>query len=211
VLCGDALIDLDIGSALHEHKTKGAMASVVALDVPLAEVGSYGIVVAEPDGKIVSFQKKPTPAEAKSTLASTGIYIFQPEVLDLVPPNQVYDIGSQLFPQLVADKLPFFAQNRFFNWIDIGRVSDYWSVLQRVLRGEVAEVNMPGHEVKPGVWVGLNTSIPWEQVSIEGPVYIGSSVRIEPGVSITGPARPGLDWPRQPSARRCQGGAQCVV
>ena len=67
-------------------------------------------------------------------------------------------------------------------------MSDYWSVLQRVLRGEVAEVNMPGHEVRPGVWVGLNTSIPWDQVSIEGPVYIGSSVRIEPGVCITGPA-----------------------
>jgi NDP-sugar pyrophosphorylase family protein len=41
---------------------------------------------------------------------------------------------------------------------------------------------------KPGVWVGLNTSIPWHQVRIEGPVYIGSSVHIEPGATITGPA-----------------------
>jgi mannose-1-phosphate guanylyltransferase len=188
VLCGDALIDLDIGAALQEHKAKGAMASVVALDVPLAEVDSYGIVVADPDGKIISFQEKPKPAEAKSTLASTGIYIFEPEVLDLVPSGQVYDIGSQLFPQLVADKMPFFAQSQRFNWIDIGRVSDYWSVLQRVLRGEVAEVDMPGQQVKPGVWVGLNTSIPWDKVKIEGPVYIGSGVRIEPGASITGPA-----------------------
>lgn len=69
-----------------------------------------------------------------------------------LPSGQVYDIGSQLFPQLVADKLPVFAQNRFFNWIDIGRVSDYWSVLQRVLRGGVAEVYMPGHEIRPGWW-----------------------------------------------------------
>jgi len=188
VLCGDALIDLDIGSALHEHKTKGALASLVALEVSQAEVQAYGIVVAEPGGQIVSFQEKPSPAEAKSRLASTGIYIFEPAVLDLVPSGQVYDIGSQLFPQLVTNKLPFFAQNRFFNWIDIGRVSDYWSVLQRVLRGAVAEVDMPGQEVKPGVWVGLNTSVAWNQVSIEGPVYIGSSVRIEPGVSIVGPA-----------------------
>ena len=188
VLCGDALIDLDIGAALHEHTSKGAIASVVTLDVPLAEVSSYGIVVAGADGQIASFQEKPSPSDAKSTLASTGIYIFEPEVLTKIPPGVVYDIGSQLFPQLVAEKLPFFAQKRFFNWIDIGRVSDYWSVLQRVLRGEVADMNMPGREVKPGIWVGLNTSIPWDQVNITGPVYIGSSVRVEPGATITGPA-----------------------
>ena len=159
VLCGDALIDLDITAALVEHKAKGALASVVALDVPLKEVQAYGIVVAA-DGRIQSFQEKPSPAEAKSTLASTGIYIFEPQVLDLVPAGQIYDIGAQLFPQLVAQELPFYALNRSFNWIDIGRVSDYWSVLQRVLRGEVAEMNMPGRQVKSGIWVGLNTSIP---------------------------------------------------
>lgn len=187
VLCGDALIDLDITAALAEHKAKGAIASVVALDVPLSDVASYGIVVAAPDGKILSFQEKPKPTAAKSTLASTGIYIFEPEVLDLVPPGLIYDIGSELFPQLVAKDLPFYAQNRPFNWIDIGRVSDYWSVLQRVLRGEVDQMNMPGREIKPSIWVGLNTSIPWDKVNIQGPVYIGSNVRIEPGATITGP------------------------
>ena len=188
VLCGDALIDLDIGAAVQEHKSKGAIASLVALDVPLADVQSYGIVAADEDGQIQSFQEKPKPAEAKSTLASTGIYIFEPQVLDLVPPHQVYDIGSQLFPHLVEQKLPFFAQKRFFNWIDIGRVSDYWAILQRVLRGEVAQMNMPGREVKPGIWVGLNTQIPWDKVTIEGPVYIGSSVNIESGATIIGPS-----------------------
>lgn len=188
VMCGDALIDLDITAALAEHKAKGAIASVVALDVPLKDVRAYGIVVAGPDGRIQSFQEKPKPADAKSTLASTGIYIFEPEVLDLVPPGEIYDIGSQLFPQLVAKDLLFYVQNRPFNWIDIGRVSDYWSVLQRVMHGKVDQVKMPGREVKPGIWVGLNTSIPWDQVKIEGPVYIGSSARIEPGVTITGPA-----------------------
>lgn len=188
VLCGDALIDLDITAALAEHKAKGAVASVVALEVPLADVQSYGIVVADRNGRIQSFQEKPAPALARSTLASTGIYIFEPEVLGKVPSCKVYDIGSQLFPQLVAEQLPFFVQNRPFNWLDIGRVSDYWSVLQRVLRGEIAYMKMPGREVRPGIWVGLNTSIPWDQVNIQGPVYIGSNVRVEPGACIIGPA-----------------------
>ncbi len=188
VLCGDALIDLDITAALQEHQAKGALASVVTLDVPRDEVQNYGIVVANEAGQVQSFQEKPSPQQALSTMASTGIYIFEPAVLDLIPSNTVYDIGSQLFPQLVERHLPFFAQKHQFNWIDIGRVSDYWSVLQRVLRGEVAEMNMPGKQVRPGVWVGLNTSVDWDQVTIEGPVYIGSNVRIEPGVTIIGPA-----------------------
>lgn len=188
VLCGDALIDLDIGAALEEHSSKGAIASVVTLDVPLAEVQSYGIVVAGEDGIVRSFQEKPSPADAKSTLASTGIYIFEPAALERIPSGKAYDIGSHLFPQLVAEGLPFYAQDRSFNWIDIGRVSDYWSVLQRVLRGEVAQMNMPGREIRPGVWVGLNTSIAWDNATIHGPVYIGAGVRIEPGVRIIGPA-----------------------
>lgn len=187
VLCGDALIDLDITAALEEHHAKNAIASVIGMDVPLDEVKNYGIVVANKDGLIESFQEKPQPKDAKSTLASTGIYIFEPAVIGMIPQSQVYDIGSQLFPDLVAHELPFYVQNRPFHWIDIGRVSDYWSVLQRVLKGEIEGVSIPGKQVKPGVWVGLNCSIPWHQVQIEGPVYIGSSVRIEPGATIVGP------------------------
>ena len=188
VLCGDALIDLDITAALAEHRAKRAMASVIALDVPLADVQSYGIVVADKDGRIQSFQEKPNPHAAKSTLASTGIYLFEPEVLNKIPSDTVYDIGSQLFPQLVAQKVPFYVQDRPFTWLDIGRVSDYWSVWQRVLKGEIDCMKMPGQQIRPGVWVGLNTSIAWDEVEIEGPVYIGSNVRIEPGARIVGPA-----------------------
>ena len=188
VICGDALIDLDIGAALFEHKSKGALASVIALDVPKEQVQNYGVVVADGEGRIQAFQEKPKPAEAKSTLASTGIYLFEPEVLDLIPSGREFDIGSELFPMLAEQGMPFYVQNRFFNWIDIGRVTDYWAVIQRVLRGEVAQMNMPGKEIQPGVWVGINTRIHWDSVKIVGPVYIGSSVRIEPGSSVIGPA-----------------------
>lgn len=188
VICGDAIVDLDIGAALFEHRAKHALASVVALEVPHDQVQNYGIVVADKEGKVQFFQEKPSPTEAKSNLASTGIYLFEPEVLDLVPSDVVFDIGSQLFPLLAEKGLPFYVQNRFFNWIDIGRVQDYWSVLQRVLRGEVAEMSMPGKEIQPGVWVGPNTSICWEGSQIVGPVYIGSGVKIERGCSLVGPS-----------------------
>ncbi|HWU84310.1 MAG TPA: NDP-sugar synthase [Rhodocyclaceae bacterium] len=188
VLCGDAIVDLDLGAAIFEHKQKAALASVIGLDVPRDQVQNYGIVVADSEGKIESFQEKPSPAEAKSTLASTGIYLFEPQVLELIPSGKNFDIGGELFPLMAEKGLPFYVQNRFFNWIDIGRVTDYWSVLQRVLKGEIAQMDMPGKEIKPGIWVGPNTCINWDSAKIVGPVYIGSSVRIDAGCSVIGPA-----------------------
>lgn len=187
VMCGDALIDLDIDAALFEHKQKKAMVSIVTMEVPISEVSNYGIVETDEQGRVVSFQEKPQPAEARSHLASTGIYFFEPEALDLIPEGIEFDIGSQLFPLLVEKGLPFYAQKRFYHWIDIGRISDYWEVLQRVLLGEISYMEMPGTQVRPGVWVGLNTKIDWDNVKIEGPVYIGSSTRIDAGTEIIGP------------------------
>lgn len=48
-------------------------------------------------------------------------------------------------------------------------------------------MNMPGREVKSGIWVGLDTQIPWDQVTIESLVYIGASVCVVPCTSIIGP------------------------
>jgi mannose-1-phosphate guanylyltransferase len=187
VICGDALIDLDIKSALFEHRRKGAMVSIITKEVPLEKASDYGMVVTDEAGRVLSFQEKPKPEEALSNLASTGIYIFEPEVLDLIPSDVEFDIGSQLFPLLVEKGVPFFAQKRFFNWIDIGNVKDYWQVSQNVLKGELAHMTMPGTQIADGVWVGLNTQIDWAGTTIEGPVYIGSGTTIEAGSKIIGP------------------------
>jgi mannose-1-phosphate guanylyltransferase len=187
VICGDAIIDLDITAAVKEHRKKGALVSLVAKEVPMDKVSGYGIVLTDDDGKITSFQEKPSQAEARSNLASTGIYIFEPAALDLIPTGSTFDIGSDLFPLLVEKNLPFYAINQPFNWIDIGVVSDYWEVMQQVMRGEVPSMSMPGKQVKPGVWTGLNVHIDWENTKITGPVYIGSGARIDKGTEILGP------------------------
>jgi len=150
-------------------------------------VSSYGVVVTDANGRITEFQEKPSQQEAKSNFVSTGIYIFEPEVIDLIPSDRPFDIGSDLFPLLAEKGLPFYAQTRGFNWIDIGSVTDYWETCQSVLMGEVAHLHMPGIQINDGLWVGLNTSIDWEGTTIEGPVYIGSGTRIEAGVHIVGP------------------------
>lgn len=188
VLCGDALIDLDLTAVVKKHKAMGAIATVVTKTVPKESVSSYGVVVTDETGKILTFQEKPAIEEALSTEINTGIYIFEPEVIDYIPPHQKYDIGGELFPRLVELGLPFYAINMEFEWVDIGKVPDYWEAVRGVLSGDIKNVQIPGKEVKPGIYTGLNVAVDWDQVDITGPVYIGAMTRIENGAKIIGPS-----------------------
>ena len=187
VLCGDALIDLDLTAAVKCHKEKGAIATIVTKSVPREDVSSYGVVVTDEEGRIQSFQEKPSVEEALSTQINTGIYIFEPEAIDYIPPNQEYDLGSQLFPKLVEIGAPFYAVSMDFEWVDIGKVPDYWQAVRGVLLGEIKNVSIPGTEVFPGIYTGLNVAVNWDKVNMSGPVYIGGMTKIEDGATIIGP------------------------
>jgi mannose-1-phosphate guanylyltransferase len=188
VLCGDALIDLDLTAAVKWHKEKGAIATIVTKTVPKEEVSSYGVVVTDSDGRVQAFQEKPNVEEALSNQINTGIYIFEPEVINYIPPNQEYDIGSELFPKLVEIGAPFYAVAMDFEWVDIGKVPDYWHAIRSVLDGTIKNVSIPGVEVKPGIYTGLNVAVNWDKVEIVPPVYIGAMTKIEDGAKIIGPA-----------------------
>jgi mannose-1-phosphate guanylyltransferase len=199
VLCGDALIDLDLSEAVRRHRENGAMASLVTKRVPRDQVSSYGVVVTDENGQVLSFQEKPPVGEAASDMINTGIYIFEPEVLDFIPSGVPFDIGSDLFPLLVNSGAPFFALPMEFEWVDIGRVPDYWQAIRSVLMGEVRQVQIPGKEVMPGVFTGLNVAANWDKINIQGPVYVGGMTKIEDGVTIIGPSMIG------PSCQICEG------
>ncbi|MBE9185787.1 NDP-sugar synthase [Microcoleus sp. LEGE 07076] len=187
VLCGDALIDLDLTAAVKWHREKGAIATIVMKSVPRDQVPSYGVVVTDDSGRIKAFQEKPSVEEALSTDINTGIYIFEPEIFNYIPSGQEYDIGSELFPKLVEAGAPFYGISMDFQWVDIGKVPDYWRAIQSVLLGEIKNVSVPGIEVRPGVYVGLNVAVNWDKVDITGPVYIGGMTIIEDGAKIVGP------------------------
>ena len=188
VLCGDALVDLDLTEAVKRHKAKGALASLITKRVPRDQVSSYGVVVTDDDGRVRSFQEKPEVDEAASDMINTGIYIFEPEVLDFVPSDQAFDIGSDLFPKLVAAGAPFYALPMEFEWVDIGKVPDYWQAIRSVLQGQVRQVKIPGKQVRPGIYAGLNVAANWDQINVTGPIYVGGMTKIEDGATIIGPA-----------------------
>ena len=92
-----------------------------------------------------------------------------------------------MFPKLVEAGEPFYGLPMEFEWVDIGKVPDYWHAIRAVLSGQVKNVQIPGQEVAPGVYTGLNVAMNLDKVDIEGPVYIGGMTHIEDGAKIKGP------------------------
>ena len=187
VLCGDAFVDLDLNKVLQFHKSRNSMATIVMRDVPLSEVSKYGVVQTDDSGRILRFQEKPNEQEAVSTTINTGIYVFEPEIFNHIPKACVYDIGSELFPKLVNQNIPFYGVTSEFQWLDIGSIPDYWTVNLDVVSGKIDGYELPGREFRPGVRIGINVDIPWDEVEIVGPVYIGGGSQILPGAKILGP------------------------
>jgi mannose-1-phosphate guanylyltransferase len=201
VLCGDALIDLDISAAVAEHRCRGALATLVMKDVPLDEVHKYGVVVSNSAGRITAFQEKPAPQEALATTVNTGIYIFEPAIFEHIPAACEYDIGGQLFPDLVRKGLPFFATTLPFQWLDIGSLTDYWQANRLLLNGGYPGYPLPGVEVLPGVRAGKHVRANWDRIEIQGPAVIGNGSDIGDGARIIGPTYIGSNCVIEPGAR----------
>lgn len=187
VVSGDAIVDVDFTRALAFHREKRAVATMLLKELPREDVWRYGVVQTEPDGRIVRFQEKPPANAAISTSVNSGIYLFDPSVLELIPSGRAFDIALEFFPLLTERRLPFYGLTLPFTWIDIGRTEDYWRATQTILRGEVNFIQIARSQIAPGVWAGINLAVDLSQVDIRGPVSIGSSTKVENGATIIGP------------------------
>ena len=184
VVSGDAVTDFDLQALVDFHESRGADVTVALhqVDNPL----EYGMVITEPDGRIVQFVEKPGWAEVVSDLVNTGIYVLRAEVLAAVPPNEPYDFSSDLFPRLLREGRPLYGLPMKGYWTDAGTPPAYMQASFDMLRGRVWHQPF-GEERMEGVWVGENVLI-HETAHVEGPVYLGDNVRIKAHVTIEGPA-----------------------
>lgn len=188
VLCGDAVIDLDFHELIRFHRQRKALATIALREVPEESVHNYGVVVQDAAGRITEFQEKPRREEAKSRMINTGIYVFEPEILDFIPESGPYDIGGQLFPALAQSGGLYGVDLRSpWQWLDIGQVPDFHQVSMLALRGGIRGFTMPGREVRPGVWMGLNVKASLDRCHIVPPLFIGGSAEIQDGSTLIGP------------------------
>jgi mannose-1-phosphate guanylyltransferase len=193
VVCGDAVIDLDLAKMMSFHRSKKALVTVALKKVPVESLVNYGVAVLDEHQRVLSFQEKPAPGTELSDLANVGVYIFSPRIFEKIPTKTVYDIGGQLLPALANAGEDMYGVEIPFTWLDIGRLSDYYQVVMQALRGEAPPYNLPGTQVRPGIWVGQNVRVNFDKISITGPVFIGGSTSIGDGSVIRGPVMIGAN------------------
>ena len=173
VLSSDALTSINLTRALEYHREKKALATIALARVN--DVRDFGVVLHEQNGRITGFQEKPEPAVALSDLANTGIYIFEPELLEMIP-DGFYDFGKQLFPRLVQDAAPLFGYPMVEYWNDVGGLEKYIQSNYDAMSGALS-INIPGKKVAASTWVGERESID-PGARFEGAVIIGDRCRI---------------------------------
>jgi glucose-1-phosphate adenylyltransferase len=158
VFGADHIYRMDIRQMIDFHKEREADATIAALPVPLEEAKSFGVIVADEDGRISGFQEKPVnpspmPGDPNSAFASMGNYVFDTKVLL----NALYDsqqagetdFGQHVLPRLLAGgKRLFsydFATNEIPNikpyearvyWRDVGGIDAYFNAHKDVLGAE---------------------------------------------------------------------------
>jgi mannose-1-phosphate guanylyltransferase len=193
VVSGDALTDVNLGELVRLHKEKGALATVALRRV--FDTSEFGVVELDGDGDILGFQEKPNPAEAISTLANTGIYVFEPRALEYVPEGTFFDFARDVFPRFLEAGEKFVGYQGDFYWSDIGTLEAYRQAQYDVLSGRV-RVRVPGEKRGDSLWVGEDAQI-HPSVDIEGHVLVGKDAVIGRGVTLSGDVTVGTDcWVR---------------
>jgi NDP-sugar pyrophosphorylase family protein len=181
VIMGDLLTDADLSYVLEQHRRKGAIATIALQKV--ADVSRFGVAALNDDGLIQGFQEKPAPQEALSDLASTGIYILEPEIFQHLGEADEIGFGRQIFPSLIAKGLPVLGVQVYGYWSDIGTIDTYKQASKEALMG-LADLNLAGSLCARG-WFDEDADIAID-TDVDGLLMVGKNSKIDSGVKMSG-------------------------
>jgi len=177
----DDVTDIDLTAALAFHRERMAEATIVLAEV--ADISQYGAVIVDATGRILEFQEKPPKGIERSNLANTGVYIFEPALLQRIPEQTFYDFGKQVFPEMLAAGGAFYGMRQQAYWCDIGTPSEYRRVHRDALMGNVKLTPPQRATIVDGVLIGFEAQIS-PKARVESPSCIGAGCVIEEGARV---------------------------
>jgi glucose-1-phosphate adenylyltransferase len=148
---GDHIYKMDVRQMLEQHLETGAVATVAAVPVQVAEARAFGVIEADVQYRIARFQEKPeAPAEMPGkpgyALASMGNYIFRTEALleelkrDAEGGEEsAHDFGRNILPGMVErgekvyvydflrNLIPGSPEGERGYWRDVGTIESYYA------------------------------------------------------------------------------------
>jgi lipopolysaccharide/colanic/teichoic acid biosynthesis glycosyltransferase/NDP-sugar pyrophosphorylase family protein len=203
VLSGHVFVDpAPLQEAAAFHRTHGSALTIVAEPGPPAARHLENIVLRD-DGLVDRFvilhrsrDRRRAPAvrrarggERRRTLRSSGLYVLEPGVLDLLPERGYVDIKEQLVDMLCRQGAPvhaYIVSEPLRKIDDLGAYLGLNAELLRRLATEPGLVPSGVRQVAPGVFAGAGTVIS-PDASVTGPVLLGEHCHISHGARLVGP------------------------
>jgi glucose-1-phosphate adenylyltransferase len=127
ILSGDHIYRMEYERMIAAHEAAGADLTIAAMQVPWDDAHRFGVMVTDADSLIVDFQEK--AANARSNLASMGIYVFNYRVLveelrRVVAVKRGFDFGRDIIPGMLGSRrllcFPFEGY-----WRDVGTIGSF--------------------------------------------------------------------------------------
>ena len=173
-LNGDILTNANYSAIVETHRKLESLATIALRRVN--NPSRYGVVRLQDGSYISEFVEKPSSG-APSNLANAGIYVFEPQVLKLIPKSQSCSIEREIFPKLARKRRLVGHEIRGL-WVDVGKPSDYIKANKLWLNTQSRAHQKP---MKTGIEVSakLKKAVAiGEDVKIKGGAIIGPNVSL---------------------------------
>ncbi len=132
LLNGDTLVNCDFQAMVDWHRRKKARATLLLRE---REGGSdYTVIAVDRSGRIRSLGGAEKPG--KPSLMFAGVWVLEPEILDLIAPERFARLEVDILPRLVAERVAFgYVQD--VPWFDLGSPRRYLNACLTVLRQDL--------------------------------------------------------------------------
>jgi len=163
VVSGDNIADIQLKDIIDFHRAKGAVATVVLKELDAGEdISQFGVAELDGDSRVVGFIEKPGEGECTSRLINSSIYLFSPEILEILREmgERARDIGADLMPYLVSSGYPVYGYRYGGYWADVGAPDNFLKTSLDILGERVENIRFRKEdEYDEGIWVHPSTSM----------------------------------------------------
>jgi mannose-1-phosphate guanylyltransferase len=90
VVNGDVLSGTSLEQLIEKHQSVGALATIMLTSVE--DPTAYGLVEVDHDMVVHRFLEKPAADEVTTNLVNAGVYVLEPDVLEMIPPGREVSI-----------------------------------------------------------------------------------------------------------------------
>ena len=202
---GDNIFDVDVKEIVKFQEKKGAVMTIALREVENVE--GFGIADINRFGRIARFVEKPSPKEAPSNLANTGLYVVSPEirkifkedgVKQIIKERKRLDFGFDFIPYLIKTGRPVYGYTLKGSWYDVGTPKHYLEAMYDMLNGRFSSLTDFGGRIDENkrFWIQGESSESMKsrretirkmkqgKIEVEGSVLIGRHCKISDGVKI---------------------------